>query len=479
MLITAVEGGRTGADVVEDEQFHRVLRRADVLAIGVGSMIGFGWVVLAGEFITEAGSLGSALAFVLGGIVVGLVGLTYAELVAAMPRAGGEHHYALRALGARWAFVASWAVILGYVSVVAFESVALPETLAHLLDLPDWTVWTVAGSPVRIAWVAIGVLGAVVVTAANYVGVRPAGLVQIVAVVFLLCVGALLVTGAAVGGSPSNAEPWFTGATGIIGVVAATPFLFLGFDVIPQSAEEVRMPRARIGRLLLFAVACATAWYVLVQLTVGSGLTAAESAAAELPTAEAMAALWDSQLMGGVLVLGGAAGIVTSWNGLLLGASRLLYAMARSGMLPRWFARVHPRYGTPSNAILFIGAISVVSPLFGDRMLTWLSNAGSANIVIGYLLVGAAFLVLHRREPDLERPYRVRAPRTTGVLAVAASAALLLVSLPGMPAELAWPAEWIIVALAWGAGLVLLLRVPRVGPGADAETRLHERAARG
>lgn len=463
----------------EDQRFQRVLTRKDVLAIGFGSMIGFGWVVLAGDFITQAGTLGSALAFVVGGAVVGLVGLTYAELVAALPRAGGEHHYALRALGSRWAFVASWAVVLGYVSVIAFESVALPETLMYLMpDLSGRTLWTVAGSPVQSTWVVIGVAGAVVVTAINYVGVRPAGFFQVIAVAYLLGVGLLLATGAVSGGSWSNAEPLFTGAAGLIAVVAATPFLFLGFDVIPQSAEEVRLPRARIGRLLLMSVLCAALWYVLVQLTVGIALPPEQLLTAELPTADAMVMLWNSAVMGDILILGGTMGILTSWNGLLIGASRLLYAMARSGMLPRWLGRLHPRFGVPSNAVLFLGALSVVAPVFGDQMLTWLSNAGSANIVIGYLLVAVAFLVLRRREPDLQRPYRVRAPRTVGVLAISCSTALLVVCLPGMPAELAWPYEWAIVILAWSAGVALLLRVPRVAAGPDAERRLEERSRR-
>ena len=115
----------------------RVLGRLDVIAIAFGAMIGFGWIVLTGGFLEDAGSGGTALAFVLGGIVVGLVGLTYAELVSAMPSAGGEHNYTLRALGSRPAFVTSWTLVLGYVSVVAFEAVALPQTLLYLApDLP-------------------------------------------------------------------------------------------------------------------------------------------------------------------------------------------------------------------------------------------------------------------------------------------------------------------------------------------------------
>lgn len=458
----------------EGQSFKRVLKRKDVFAVGFGSMIGFGWVVLAGQFIGEAGVAGSALAFAIGGLIVGLVGLTYAELVSALPKAGGEHHYALRALGSRWAFVTSWAVVLGYMSVVAFEAVALPETVAYLFpELSAGTLWNVAGTPVYTSWVAVGIGGAVAVTAVNYIGVRTASLLQTLAVLFLLGVGALLLFGSLSAGSLSNAEPLFTGgAAGLLGVVVATPFLYLGFDVIPQSAEETDLPSRQIGKVLVLSVVMAAVWYVLIQLTVGTTLPQHAAAQSDLATADAMTAMWDSALMGKVLILGGIAGIVTSWNGLLLGASRLLYAMAVSGMLPRWFAKMHPRFGTPSNAILFIGVVSVVAPLFGDRMLTWLSNAGSANIVVGYLLVAVSFLVLRRREPELVRPYRVRMARTVGGLAVLLSAMLIVLCLPGMPASLEWPYEWVIMVLFWAVGLGFLMRIPRVAAGPEAEEQL-------
>ena len=101
--------------------FVRVLGRRDTLAVAFGAMIGFGWIVLTGTFLGSAGTLGAALAFVLGGVVIAFIGLTYAELVSAMPSVGGEHNYVMRAMGSRPAFVTSWALVLGYVSVVAFD----------------------------------------------------------------------------------------------------------------------------------------------------------------------------------------------------------------------------------------------------------------------------------------------------------------------------------------------------------------------
>lgn len=460
-----------------DEQVHgftRVLGRIDVLMIAFGAMIGFGWVVLTGEFLDKAGSVGSALGFVFGGIVIGLVGLTYAELVSAMPSAGGEHTYVLRGLGARPALVTSWSLLLGYISVVAFESVALPQTVSYLVpDLSSGRLWSVAGNDVYALWVAVGIAGAAVVTLLNYIGARPAAVFQTIAVLVLLGIGVLLIAGSFAGGQPARLEPLFSGGVpGVLTVLVATPFLFVGFDVIPQSAGEVNLPRRKIGVLLVTSVALAGLWYVMVMLTVSSSLGRDELAASELSTADGLAALWNSQTMGNILVLGGIAGIVTSWNGFMIGASRLMFAMASSGMLPRWFARVHPRFGTPSNAVVFVGVLSICAPLFGSELLTWVKDAGSLSVIVAYLMVALTFLALRRREPDMPRPFRVRPARAVGATAAVLSFGLGLLFLPGMPAALVWPYEWVIVGLWLVAGAILVLRLPSVSPGPNAEHRL-------
>ena len=155
-----------------------------------------------------------------------------------------------------------------------------------------------------------------------------------------------------------------------------------------------------------------------------------------------------------------------------LGASRLLYAMAASGMVPSWFAKVHPRYRTPSNAVLFIGALSVLSPLFGRQMLVWLVDAGGISIVVAFLLVAVTFLVLRNIEPDMERPFRVSLGRPVGVAAALLTLGLGVLYLPGMPAALVWPYEWLILGAWWLAGVVLVVRLPKIPAGEHAEEEL-------
>ncbi|MGH7443993.1 MAG: APC family permease, partial [Longimicrobiales bacterium] len=190
----------------------------------------------------------------------------------------------------------------------------------------------------------------------------------------------------------------------------------------------------------------------------------------------------NSAWAGRVLVIAGLLGIVTSWNACFLGATRLLYAMARAGMLPAVFARLHPRYGTPTGAVVLLTALTVIAPFFGRAALVWLVNAGGLAAVVSFLLVAVSFLRIRRRHPDLPRPYRVPAGRTVGVLAVLVTLLFVLLYLPGSPSALVWPYEWGIV-LVWAvAGAVLAVdmerRVRRLGRAEQARHMLGEHAER-
>ena len=427
-------------------RFIRILGRRDTLFLAFGAMIGWSWVMIAGRWVHDAGPLGAMLAFAVGGAAVLVISLTYAELASAMPEVGGEHVYSRRALGWTGSFLCTWALVLGYVSVVTFEAVALPTALEYLFpQLRAGYLWTVAGSEVHLSFVLIGMAGGVVMTALNIAGVRFAAVVQTAVVVMMLTLGGLFLFGAAAFGDPSRLSPGFASeGRGFLGVLVMTPTLFVGFDVIPQAAEEIKLPFRALGVLLVISVALATAWYMLTVLGVSLSLSG-PALLEPLSTAEASANAWGGRWAAAALVVAGLGGIITSWNAFIVGASRAVFAMAESGMLPRFLARLHPRRHTPVNAILLIGALSLVAPLFGRSLLVWLIDAGSFAVVTAYGLVAASFLVLRRREPDLPRPYRAGRGEGVGWLALACAVGIGVLFLPGSPAALVWPYEWIIV----------------------------------
>lgn len=423
-----------------------------MLALSFGAMIGWSWVLMTGYWVENAGSVGTLVAFVGGGLVIGFIGLTYAELASAMPRAGGEHVYTRAALGANWSFVCTWALLMAYATVCIFESVALPTAVEYLVPgIRLGTLWTVVGAPVDVGFVLVGVLGAVVMTVINYVGIRTAGRVQIVVTIAIVAAGLLLLVGAFANGSVENARPLIAlPAVGILTVVIMVPAMLVGFDVLPQSAEEIDLPPRRIGVLLAVSLALAVLWYAGVSFAVASAIPNAELGTARMATADAATALWNSPWAGSALIVGGIGGILTSWNAFIIGGSRVMFALAESGALPAAFAKLHPRFRTPHLAIVVLGMLSCISPFFGRTILVWLINTGSLAVVVAYVFVPIAFLVLRARQPEMPRPFRVRAPRFVGCTAIVLGGALLCLYLPGSPSALAWPYEWIIV-IAWAA----------------------------
>ncbi|MGA0840741.1 MAG: APC family permease [Pseudomonadales bacterium] len=440
--------------------FQRVLRARDVITLAFGAMIGWSWVLLSGYWVDTAGSLGTVIAFLAGGAVIALIGLTYAELAAALPNTGGEHVWTRRALGPGPSFVCTWALLMAYVNVCLFEAVALPTAVEYLLPgIRIGTLWTVFDAPVDAGFVAVGAGSAALMTVINLLGIRTAARVQLAGTVLILFAALLLVSGAIVFGEPARAEPWIAvPASGILTVLIMVPTLLVGFDVVPQSAEEIDLPPRRIGQLIVFSVLLAVAFYGLVSFSVALAIGGHEIAPGQLASGDAATALWGHPAAGQLLVLGGVAGILTSWNAFIVGGSRVLYALAHSGQAPALFGRLHPRYGTPWAGILVIGVLSMLAPLCGRTVLLWMVNAGSFATVVAYIFVPVAFLALRRLAPDLPRPYRVSHPRVVGVGATLLALLLLACFMPFSPAALAWPYEWGMILIWAVIGLVVFLR---------------------
>jgi amino acid transporter len=453
----------------------RVLKRREVLALAFGAMIGWSWVALADTWIESAGSVGAVMAFVIGGGVVALIGLTYAELASAMPQVGGEHVYSLRALGPTASFICTWSIIFGYVSVVAFEVVALPTVVEHLFPgVKKGFLWTVAGYDVYLTWVLIGVAGSVVMTTINVIGIKFAAVVQMVVTLVILMAGVVVVSGAIFNGSAANLQPLeVDGIRGMLTVLVMVPFLLVGFDVIPQAAEEIDLPHRQIGLILVISVAMAIAWYAIIVLGVTLSLDEGARAGAGLATADAAAATWGRAVAGKLVVVSGIAGILTSWNAFLVGGSRAIFALAHGGMLPRFLGRLHPRFNTPANAIILVGALAVVAPLFGRRTLIWLVDAGGFGIVTAYALVALSFIVLRRREPEMPRPYRVLNGKVVGPAAFILSLGMASLYLPWSPSALVWPEEWLILLCGAVLGLIFFVwaRWTRGAPRVWSQTR--------
>lgn len=444
----------------EEKQFKKVLNAKDVLVTAFGAMIGWGWVVSTGGWIQSAGTMGTVLGFVIGGIMIYFVGLTYAELTTAMPKCGGEHIFSYKAFGPIGSFICTWAIILSYIGVVCFEACSLPTIIQYIFPgFLKGYLYTIAGFDVYLSWLVVAIIAAFVITLVNIRGVKTAAVFQTILTITIATVGIVLIAMSAIKGTPSNLDGQiFVGdnTQGIIkntlSVAVIAPFFLFGFDVIPQAAEEINVPLKKLGKVLILSIILAVSFYALVVFAVGYAMNSkeiAESASASgLVTADAMAKVFGSKIMAKVLILGGLCGIATSWNSFLIGGSRAMYSMAESYMIPKAFAKLHKKHKTPVNALILIGILSMLSPLLGRAMLVWISNTASFSCCFAYCIVSISYLIIRKNEPEMPRPYKIKHYKSVGILAILMSGLMVaMYIIPGTGCTLT-SFEWGI-ALFW------------------------------
>lgn len=445
---------------MKDQQksgFQKVLGTGGVLVVAFGAMIGWGWVVSSGQWIKSGGVLGTVLGFIIGGIMIYFVGLAYAELTTALPKCGGEHVFSFIAFGPTGSYICTWALILSYMGVVCYEVCSFPTILKYIFPkLYIGYMYTIAGYDVYASWVAVGVVMAIIIVIINIIGTKKSAIMQTIFTIAIATVGILLLAGSAFNGSVENiAEQSFKGEntsqiiTNVVRIATMTPFFFFGFDVIPQAAEEIKIPLKKLGKLMILSIVLAVVFYASAVLSIGLVMNSADieksMADTGLVTADAMKYAFNSEIMAKVLIIGGLCGIITSWNAFLIGGSRALYSMANANMVPKSFGKLHNKFKTPAAALLMLGGISVIAPFLGRAMLVWIVDAANFACCFAYCVVSASFLMIRKKYPTLKRPFKNRRYKTVGIIATGMSCFMMLMYIiPGTSCSLVWQ-EWIIV----------------------------------
>jgi APA family basic amino acid/polyamine antiporter len=355
---------------------------------GVGIILGAGIYVLVGEV---AGKAGDTLwvSFAMAAVMAAAIGLCYAELASAFPRAGADYEYTRQALGQRAAFVVGWIIVIA--NLVAAAAVALGFGSYFT------TFWDVGATPI-----AIGAL--VVATLVAFSGIRESirlamvlTLIEAVGLVIVIVIGVPHVGDADLLSAKA-------GATGIFSGTALVFFAYIGFEQIATLSEETRDAARVIPKAILLSVGVTTALYLLVAIAAVSVLGWEALSASDAPLAAVAAEEFGdraSDLLA-VIALFSTANTVLL---LIVAASRLIYGMATGGSLPRFLAWVHPGAQTPARAIVLSLVVSVGFALSGDIALV----AGATNfaVFIGFAAVSLSLIVLRFRHPDRRAPFRV------------------------------------------------------------------------
>ena len=428
-------------------KLERKLSPLNVWALALGCIIGWGAFVMPGNtFLPTAGPVGTLIAMAIAVVVLVIIAFNYSYMICKYPVAGGEFTYTNAAFGKTHAFVGSWLLGLCYLSIVPLNATALALIGRNLLNnvFQVGFHYTVAGYEVYLGEIVLALAALAILAWLSIRGVKMSGVLQ-TGLVFLLVAGVLIVCCAAVvspAASLDNLVPAYSPGgseiAGILAVVAVAPWAFVGFDTIPQSAEEMKFSPAKSKMLMVVSIVFGALIYAALNTITAAVVPDGYANWAEyisefgdlsglmaLPTFNAAHTLLGDA---GVAFLGIAVScaILSGLCGFYMAASRMLFAMSREHVLPAWFGSLHPKYKTPHHAILFIMGVSMIAPFFGRTALGWIVDMASLGAAVGYGYTSLAAV----KNALAEKRYTIVVSGVLGTIFAVCFCILLLVPIP-------------------------------------------------
>jgi APA family basic amino acid/polyamine antiporter len=426
---------------------RRTLGPLDLVVFGVGVIIGTGIFVLTGKAAGTLAGPAIALSFVFAGIACGLAALCYAEFASSVPVSGSAYTFAYASLGELVAWIIGWDLILelalGAATVASgwsdYFRVVMHDTLG--INLPAW----IDGSHHNL----IAALLVLAITGVLCLGVKVSSRVNAVIVAIKLSVVLLVIVAGLFYVKGGNLDPFIpptgtkgapggdsatsllqdigfnTGTFGIGGIftgAALVFFAFIGFDIVATAAEETKNPQRDLPIGIFGSLAICTVLYVAVSLVV-TAMVPFDQIKLEAPLAEAFRSVGKDGIAQ-IVSFGALAGLTTVTLILMMGQSRVFFAMSRDHLLPPVFSRVSKRFQTPYRTTIVTGiAVAVLAFLVDLTTLAELVNIGT---LFAFIVVALGIVVLRRTRPDLERAYRTPMVPLVPILAVLASLWLML-----------------------------------------------------
>jgi basic amino acid/polyamine antiporter, APA family len=432
---------------LQNPELRRALGPWATIAVVIGTAIGSGIFLVPTQMIRAVGSPAAVFAvWIFGGILTLFGALTYAELSAAMPAAGGEYVYLNAAYGPFFGFIYGWTQTW----VAKAASIATLAT-GFFLYLGDFfpslggVFYTVPlpigphGSPLEIRYgQLVGIALILFLAGLNYLGVRVGGGVQVaVTAIKILLIGGVIVAGLLSSrGDAAHLHasilPQPGGISGFFVALVAALWAYDGWNNAGMLGSEIERPQKNLPRALISGTLAMMAIYLLANLTYFYVLNASEVAGSDRVAADAMRAVFGAP--GGAMVsIAAMISIFAALNGSILSGSRVPYAMARDGYFFAPLRTVHPRFRTPGAAILLLGVWSSVVLLSGQYEQLYTLVIFPSWILYG--MTAAAVIVLRRRRPEMPRPYRVAGYPVVPLLFVLVAVALLYSTFRTSPRE--------------------------------------------
>ena len=406
-----------------EHTLHRALNAWTLTALGIGAIIGAGIFVLTGEAAYRNAGPAVVLSFVVAGIACAFAALCYAEFASMIPIAGSAYTYGYATLGELFAWIIGWDLILEYALAASTVSVGWTGYFVSLLN--DFGISVPASISTStyilneaghlentgsVNIVAMCIL--LVVSLVLAIGIRESAGVNTVIVILKVGIVLLFICTGIWYINPGNWKPFIPentgefghyGWSGILRGAGLVFFAYIGFDAVSTAAQETKNPKRDLPIGILASLAICTVLYIVVSAVL-TGLVSYTQLGVPHPISVGIQATpfpW----LGWIVDLGAVLGLGSVMLVMLLGQSRVFYAMSRDGLLPAIFSKIHPRFRTPFLPTLVTGVVvAIPAALFPISVLGHMVNIGT---LLAFVIVSASVIVLRRKHPDLPRPFKV------------------------------------------------------------------------
>ena len=435
-------------------ELAKTLRLSHYFSLAFGTMIGVGWLVVMDDWLTRGGPGGGLIAFAIGGIALLPVAAVYGRLVALMPDAAGEAAYTARAFSTNASYAVGWTMLLTYLIVCPWEAVAIGRIAGYLFPaLNSQQLYQLAGSPVYLPTLLLGLAITGLFTWINFRGVTLSATFQNWTTFGTLGLIGVTVLVGIPHGSVENFRPAFNGSPllSVILMLQIVPYFLTGFESVSKSSEEATpgLNPNRFVWAMVLAIVVGVAFYAAILASVGFiapwQTLVHEKFATAVAFERAVGAGWVVNLVMAAALLS----LLKILNGNFIAASRLLFALARRGLVRPSLAAVHPINRTPAAAILGVGAATAAAVFLGPAILVPVTEVAAVTVAIGWMSACCSYL---RIDP--------RGPRTIAAwLGIVVTGVMVLMKvLPMIPGHFS-AAEWIALGLWCLAGLILRNRL--------------------
>ena len=439
---------KKGIGLVQDISGHSKLKKTlgvfDLIAIGIGVILGTGIFVVTGVNAATTAGPAILISFLIAGLTCIFAALVYTEVASTIPSSGGAYAYTYVALGEFFAWLVGWVsltyLVSAMVAVASGWSGYVTGVLSQLnVHIPkDFTTVPSEGGVMNLPAACILLLMMLILVR----GIRQSSAFNMLLVFVKIAAILIFLTIAVPHFDISNWSD-FT-PFGIDGVLAAAGSLFLaygGFEVLANTAEEAKNPKRDITIALISAIIICAILYMAVS-GVLTGIVSYKNLNTSEPLAYALRAN-GSNIGGAIVATGGIAGLTTVLLLQLYACSRIAMAMSRDGLLPKLFARIHPKFATPHVGTIFIGTIAAV--LAGLSPTKLAGDMTSAGLIVAIVFVVISALVLRRTKPLVKRPFKCPYIGIVATIALVSCLSLLWKLLPSVGLILG---SWMVLGVA-------------------------------